>query len=379
VPIPERTPVSKAKVAYLIPPDTNANIALVGRLMFEDYRVCVAEKKIKLDGKEYQPGTALVFAKRNPDSLNQRLNELIKETGAYAVAADAGYGGGEGIDLGSEYILAIRKPKIAILASEPTSSTCFGSLRYLFEQVYKFPYTAIQTSRLNRVDLHDYNVLIMPDAWSRGPLGYKAMFGKNGVEKLKNWVSEGGVLICIKGAVDFAIDDEVKLSAAPKYSQRRKTPGDEDDEYTSKAPPATDEKAKEEKGKKEEEKKFEVDRLLDTPGAIVKVKLDDRSFLSWGYGNSIAALVESNNVFVPITDDQGIAAGIYAPENELRIGGFIWEEMLKLLPGKGYVWYEPQGRGQVICFAEEPTFRAGYDGLDRLFFNAVFFSLAYAP
>jgi hypothetical protein len=378
--MPERAPVPKARVAYLIPPDTNANIALVGRLMFEDFRVRVAEKKFKLGGREYLPGTAVLLAHRNPETLNQRLNELIKETGGYAVAADTGYTGDEGIDLGSEYILAIRKPKIAVLADEPTSSSCFGSIRYLFEQVYKFPYTALKTSRFARVDLNDYNVLIMPDAWGRGNFGYKAMFGKGGVEKLKRWVQEGGVLICIGGAVDFAIDDEVKLSAAPKYTQKRKEPGDVEGAYEKPAAPATggEEKPKEEKGKKEE-KKFEVERLLDTPGAIVKVMLDDRSFLSWGYGKSLAALLSSSNVFVPITDDQGIAAGVYAPEAELRIAGFIWEEMLKLLPGKAYAWQESAGRGQVICFAEEPTFRAGYDGLDRLFFNAVLFSLAYAP
>jgi len=61
------------------------------------------------------------------------------------------------------------------------------------------------------------------------------------------------------------------------------------------------------------------------------------------------------------------------------MAGHIWPEMIKLLAGKAYVWHERQGRGQVICFAEDPTFRASYDGLDRLFFNAIIFSLAFAP
>jgi len=107
--------------------------------------------------------------------------------------------------------------------------------------------------------------------------------------------------------------------------------------------------------------------------------LDDRSFLSWGYGEFLPAMISSRNVFVPITDDQGIVAGAYAPAERIRMAGHIWPEMIKLLAGKAYVWHERQGRGQVICFAEDPTFRASYDGLDRLFFNAVLFSLAFAP
>lgn len=376
--LPERGPVAQAKVAYLLPPDTNANITLVGKLMFEGYKVRVAAKEFNLDGKKYVPGTAVVYVGRNPQSLHQRLNELIKDTGGYAIAVDSGYTGDEGIDLGSNNVMAIKKPKIAILADEPTSSSAFGAIRYLFEQVYDFPYTAIAAASLSRVDLDDYNVLIMPDARSWGSTGgYKGPIGKNGIENLKRWVLDGGVLICLGGAVDFAIDKDVKFSAAPKYTQKRKTPGDVDDSYEEQ-PPA-DKESKEKAQETKKEKKFEVERLIDTPGAVVKVKLDDRSFLSWGYDGFAVAKIESDSVFVPITDDQGIAAGVYGSEEEYRIAGHMWPEMHKLLAGKAYVWHEQQGRGQVICFAEDPTFRASYDGLDRLFFNAVLFSLAYAP
>ena len=376
--VPDRGQIAQAKVAYLIPPNTNANIALVGRLLFEGYKVRVASKEFKLGGKKYVPGTAVVFIGRNPETLHQRLNELAQETGGYAVATDTGYTGDDGIDIGSNNVMAIKKPKIAVLASDPTSSSSFGAIRYLFEQVYEFPYTAIATASLSRVDLDDYNVLIMPDARSWGSMGgYKGPIGKNGIENLKRWVREGGVLICIGGAVDFAIDKDVQFSAAPKYTQKRKMPGDVDERYQEQ-PPA-DEESKEKPQEAKKEKKFEVERLLGTPGAIVKVKLDDRSFLAWGYDGFAVAKIHSNNVFVPITDDQGIAAGVYGSEDEFRIAGHIWPEMHKLLAGKAYVWHERQGRGQVICFAEEPTFRASYDGLDRLFFNSVLFSLAYAP
>lgn len=383
LPAPEKNEIPRARVAYLIPPDTNANIALVGKLLEEDFRVRVARKEFTLGGKKYAPGTAVIRVERNPGTIHARINELTAETGGYADAADTGYTGTEGIDLGSNNILAITKPKIAILGSEPTASYSFGAIRYIFEQRYKLPYIAISTGSLGRVDLKKYNVLILPHAGGRGSYSYKGILGKAGIEKVKNWVRDGGVLVCVKGAVDFAIDKDVGLSKAPKYTQRKKEPGDVDNRYEE-APPAEEKKeegkpAKDVKGKPPE-RKFEVDELLYTPGAIVRVKLDDRSHLSWGYDKGFAAaLVSSRNVFVPITDDQGIPAGVYAPKEEIRISGHIWPEMLELLAGKAYVWYERFGRGQVICFAEDPTFRASYDGLDRLFFNAVIFSLAFAP
>jgi hypothetical protein len=377
---PDPAPIPRAKVAYLIPPDTNANIALVGRLLSEDFKVRVARLEFTLEGRKYVPGTAVLRVERNPETLHERLNALAKETGGYAVAADTGYTP-EGIDLGSNNVLAVKKPKIAILAGNPTSSSNFGVIRYLFEQVYKLPYTAVAASDFNSSDMSKYNVLILPTAWGFGGNSYKGLLGKRGIEKLQGWVRDGGVLVCIEGAVDFAADEEVQLTKAPKYKQREKKPGETADAYGEKPPAVEEKKEQPEKGKegKPPEQKFEVDELLYTPGAIVKVMLDDRSHLSWGYGKFVSALIDSRNVFVPISDDQGIAAGRYATEGEILLSGHIWPEMKKLLAGKAYVWHERFGRGQVICFAEDPVFRASYDGLDRLFFNAVIFSLAFAP
>ena len=373
----DRGPIPQARVAYLIPPDSNANITLVSRLLAEKYRVRVNTKKFVLGGKTYPPGTAVLYVVRNPESLHERINTLAVETGGYADATNTGYTGDGGIDLGSNDVPVVKNPSILLAAERPTSSTSFGEIRFLLENVYKVPYTAVAASRIGSLDLHKYNVIILPDAWSFGPYSYKAMFGKGGVENIKRWVHEGGVLICIGGAVDFAVDEEVQLSAAPKYTQKRKMPGEAPDQYQEQQPPAEEEKEKPGPPAKEKEKKFEVEELLFIPGAIVKAELDDRSFLTWGYsGDFIPVKVHSSNLFVPITDDQGLVAARYGKKEELRYSGVIWDTMLDLLPGKAYAWHEGAGRGMVICFAEEITFRASYDGLDRMFFNAIIFSLS---
>ncbi len=373
----EHQQIPRARVAYLIPPDTNANISLVVRLLSEEYRVRVARRALTIDGERYAPGTAVLRVVRNPESLHERINELAAETGGSADAADTGFAN-DGIDLGSSNILAVKQPRVALLADRPTSSNSFGAFRYLFEQVYGLPYTALDVSGMAQNDLSRYNVIVLPDAWSWGSYSYQAIMGEAGLEKLKRWVRDGGVLVCIGGATRFATDEDVGLSAAPIYTEREREPGDVDDLPDDDVGSAEEEES--EAGESTSEDEFEVDELLYTPGAILRVVLDDRSFLSWGYEDGFcAALANSDDVYAPISEDQGIAAGRYAPQDRLVLSGHVWPEMRELLAGKAYLWHEWYGRGQVICFAENPTFRASYDGLDRLLFNAVVFSLAYAP
>ena len=53
----------------------------------------------------------------------------------------------------------------------------------------------------------------------------------------------------------------------------------------------------------------------------------------------------------------------------------VWKAQ-KQLANKAYLMYQSRGRGHVVAFAEDPNFRAFMDGLNLLFFNAVFFGPA---
>ena len=55
--------------------------------------------------------------------------------------------------------------------------------------------------------------------------------------------------------------------------------------------------------------------------------------------------------------------------------GHKWEDTEELLEGKLYMGDVPLGRGHVILFADDPTFRGYWRGLDRLVLN----SLLVAP
>ena len=364
--------LGKAKVAYLIPPDTNANISLVGRLMQAGHKLTVATLKFKLNDKEYPPGTVVVRVHRNNEKLLPDLNSLIKETGGYADVADTGYTP-EGIDLGSNNVRNLKDIKIALMGDNPFSSSNFGAIRYLFEKVHGFKYSAVRASGFSRFPLEKYNVLILPDSWGGG---FADTIGKRGIEKLKDWVSGGGVVIAIGSSIDFLSHKDVGLTPAQKYSQTRKELGDVPDIEGKPEDDSKDKKAEnKDKPKNGGEKKWEVEKLFSVPGAILRAKLDDRSYLNWGYSRDFTpVLVNGRNCYVPLSDDQGLTSARYAAEKELLISGHIWPESKSLLPGNAYAWFKRHGGGLVVCFAEDPVFRASYDGLERMFFNAILFS-----
>ena len=62
------------------------------------------------------------------------------------------------------------------------------------------------------------------------------------------------------------------------------------------------------------------------PGAILRVLLDDDHWLASGTDGEIGVLVEGSRVFRPVTLADGTNVGRYADEDDLLLGGIVWEE-----------------------------------------------------
>ena len=63
----------------------------------------------------------------------------------------------------------------------------------------------------NNFDLRKYNVLILPSIWG-GPNTYHHIFNKEEIQKLKDWISQGGTLIGIEDGAAFLADSSTGLS-----------------------------------------------------------------------------------------------------------------------------------------------------------------------
>ena len=112
--------------------------------------------------------------------------------------------------------------------------------------------------------------------------------------------------------------------------------------------------------------------LPDTlPGIIARAETDPDHWLTAGLPPTVHILLSGSAIFTPLRLDQGVNAVRYAGPDEVATAGHLWDENRRQLAYKPFAVVEPRGRGLVIGFTGEPTFRAYVRGLDLLFLNAV--------
>jgi len=68
----------------------------------------------------------------------------------------------------------------------------------------------------------------------------------------------------------------------------------------------------------------------------------------------------------------------YAAADQLLASGYLWAENSEQLAHKPFLMWQPRGKGMVISFAQEPTYRAYLDGLNIVLMNAIFAGAAHA-
>jgi hypothetical protein len=91
-----------------------------------------------------------------------------------------------------------------------------------------------------------------------------------------------------------------------------------------------------------------------------------------GMPETVYALVSGQSIFEPVKADHGTNVGVFAGPDEVLASGYMWDEYRKQLAFKPFLIVEPRGRGLVIAFTADPTYRGYMDGLNLLFLNAVF-------
>jgi Zinc carboxypeptidase len=333
-------PPEKARMAYLFPWNSKGATRVAGALWQENYRIALAREEFTIGGKSFPKGTTVVMTKSNPESLHARLAELAAANEVDVYAAETAFAD-KGKDLGDRSVMDLEKPSIAVVCERPASQTVYGAIWFMLENMYGIPFTAIKGEDLNSADLSRYNVIVLPD----GPASsYQRLFDEKVTDRLKNWVREGGRLVCVKGAAQWASSDKVALTTAhDKFAQ-----------VAAKA-----------KGEEKQEKRKRMDVVS---GAFVRLDVDSDHYLGTGIENSIVALFRSNVVFSP--SEKGANVAKIAAEAPI-LAGFVFEEARAALPGGAFLWDEPNGRGNVICFADDVTFRTFLHGAHRLFLNSL--------
>ncbi len=393
--------------AYVFPSESLGAMKLLGHLLDQDIRAYVNLKPFRMGDRQFAAGTVIVPRDTNPADVGDRVNKLAAADGVAITAAPTGMVD-EGLDLGSNRVRFLRKPRIAVLMDNPTSSTDYGALWYLFEQRLDLPFTPIRTESLREVDLNEYNVLILPADYGDGR-GYSRALDKTMSSKIGDWVKSGGVLIAIRGGAVWASKAKSGLSTVtyhyvrPEDEQARI---DEEKAAAATAGPAGGTTAQQAApgtatvraqaaspgtatGDEEKRKQAEIDKKLiryadrekqlrseEIPGTILRVNVDTTHPLGFGMGEQMPVLNDS----APILDLSGKGENVvYFPKDNLKLSGFIASENEKKIVQTAFLIRETSGRGAIVLFADNPVFRGSWDGTSRLLLNSIFFGNVMDP
>jgi hypothetical protein len=246
----------------------------------------------------------------------------------------------KGADLGSSVIKPIHEPKIILITGEGSSSEAMGEVWHFFEQQINYPITLVRYRDLNRVRLNDFDVVIFPD-------GY---YDDMPLDKLQNWVHDGGKLIAMENTVSLLADKKgfsIKNFPAEKHDTSKnssdlvKTYADRDHEAIR----------------------------SNVPGAIYKVDMDNTHPLGFGL-NKYYFTLKLNDVLYSYLGDDGWNVGTI--KKNAYVEGFVGQKAKEKLKDGLLFGVQSLGRGSVVYLVDDPLFRSFWQNGKLLFSNAVF-------
>ena len=357
---PRAAPLPPARVAYLLPWGSQTPGAVYA-LLAGGVRVHHASRPLTIGETTYPVGTAIVRVAELGDGHRELLAEVISRHAIQAVPLDSGWVD-KGVSLGSGDVHALKTPRVVLAWDTPTSSLSAGWTRYVLEQRFGFAVSAVRVATLGRLDLDKVDVLVLPQG------SYGSVLDEDAVRRLREWMRGGGTLVTIGEASRWAAGEKVNLLETRPELRGGKPDVEEKDKKPADPPQPFD---------YDKAIQPERERPVNTPGAIVRVRLDLEHWLASGTDGEIQAIVEGQRVFTPLKLDKGVNVGRYENRERLVVGGLAWDEAQAQLAEKAFLMHQRVGQGHLIAFAEEPNYRAFTEATQLLFANAVLLGVAY--
>jgi hypothetical protein len=350
-------------VAYAFAPSSVRAMRMTIELLGQGYRVETSNEAFRAEGKDLPRGSFILWAERNPSNLHEILTNLSEKYGVTVQSIRTSLPDNSRRGIASESDFSLKAPKVALLADEPVEQSSYGLMLFLLGQESGLQIVPVSLESLTRDVLDQINVLILPNGQASR---YKKDFEESQLGDLRDWVSHGGILICIGGASEFAADPETKLTPVRLVGSEEKS------ETSTEKPPA---EPRQKSDRPSSQNKESANRKpIEVPGSIVKAKVNRDHFLTIGYDSDTLPLFVQGNVFFKPSETG--ANALTFEGDKLRISGFFWEgNTEQLLRGTSALIDEPVDEGSVILFNFEPGFRMIWTSTLRLLLNAI----VYAP
>lgn len=348
----------RAGYSYAIPYDGMSALLAAVDLLNRSVRVHSAGETFTIDGRTYPRGTFIIPLYRNPGDIHRILEEVAGSHGVTVYPINTGLVE-EGTDLGGGAYRLMKKPRIVVAAGSSISSGSFGEVWHFLDQRFPyFDYTNVDAARLGRIDLDDYDVLVLPSDGSGR--GYQGIFGEEGLAQLRSWLQGGGVLIGLEGGALFATKEVSELTGVTTGGGGRSREEIDEDAPAVEARRTIAERRMESK-------------LRRTPGGVYGGVLDPEHWLAFGMPERVGVLKRGTRAF-NITD-RGINVGVFS--REPLLSGYAPPEAPVELSKKAWLIVESVGQGNVIMFADNPLFRMFVEGQHQLVLNAIVLGPAF--
>jgi len=123
----------EAALAYLVPWGSNASARFLAEMFRRDIRVFSSDLPFVILDRDFPAGSLIIKTKNNPEDLFDQVSEAASSSGV-AVYSTGSAWVDSGPNFGSNNVVYLEKPSIAMLYNLPTSPSATGATRYILEQ-----------------------------------------------------------------------------------------------------------------------------------------------------------------------------------------------------------------------------------------------------
>ena len=367
-------PLPISKTGYLIDWRDSSSPALLYDLLELGANVRVAEKTFTALTIESGPtsfgyGTLFIAPELGAAIPADVLNLLrtAKANGQPIYAAASAYTP-TGIDLGSRDFTVLSLPKVLLVTGPGTSAYGTGEIWHMLDRRVEMPITMVDTDRLGRTDLATYSHIIMTTPPRSAGAGM--------VEKLDEFVSEGGVL----WAQGSSTVSWLNSQGLTKVNWRQSQADVDREQYNAMLKSGATSDSTE--ALLPERKPFvdASDEFAFTlvRGAILEGDLDTSHPLGYGYESSFIPMFRTTNRFMMRSANPYSTPIAYS--GEPLLSGYMSEENRQLAANSASLIVDGKGNGAIVLSLDSTTFRAFWWGTQRLMSNAIFFGdLLFEP
>ncbi|MCA8831496.1 M14 family zinc carboxypeptidase [Hymenobacter pini] len=364
----------QSSYAYLLPwSDYNAARALVAlqragltaKVSFKPFRAGADEK----NATDYGYGTLVipVSAQKLPaDSVFQIVSRVSRQNQVTFTGVGTGFSLG-GIDLGSNNVRTVPEVKAALLVGTGINAAEAGEAWFVASQQLGLPLSRIEVGNFGRAPLGRYNTLVLVG-------GSYATLDKPTVERLRRWVQDGGTLITLKNASEWAIKQGIvkEKLLIPAHGGWADTTAlaEAIAANTPPAPKATQRpKAELPFARRADFVSQEQEGTRAIAGSIYQADIDITNPIGFGLTSRKLYVFRNGTTFLRPSRNPYATVAQYTPAP--LVSGYVSANNLRQIRNSAAVVVSKVGTGRVVLFADDPNFRHYWHGTSRLFSNAL--------